>query len=87
MNNIFLIAIVVMIFLLIFQIAKASEYVSILKGEEKSRKQTNRINGFLLIAFLIFGLIGVWWCNDLYYGKTLFPTGAEFGRASGRERV
>src|SRR5437762_12720036 len=76
MNEIFLIAIVVMIFLLIFQIAKASEYVSILKGEEKARKQTNRVNGFLLIAFLIFGLIGVWWCNDLYYGKTLFPQGA-----------
>ncbi|MEP6617297.1 MAG: cytochrome c oxidase subunit II, partial [Ginsengibacter sp.] len=76
MNNIFLIAIVVMIFLLIFQIAKASEYVSILKGEEKSRKQTNRINGFLLIAFLIFGLIGAWWCNDLYYSKTLFPQGS-----------
>ncbi len=76
MNDIFLIAIVVMIFLLIFQIAKASEYVSILKGEEKSRKQTNRVNGFLLIAFLIFGLIGVWWCNDLLYGRTLFPQGA-----------
>ena len=76
MNDYFLIAIVVMIFLLIFQIAKASEYVSILKGEEKSRKQTNRINGFLLIAFLVFGLIGVWWCNDLYYDKTLFPQGS-----------
>ena len=76
MNDFFLIAIVVMIFLLIFQIAKASEYVSILKGEEKSRKQTNRINGFLLIAFLIFGLIGAWYCNDLYYGKTLFPQGS-----------
>ena len=76
MNDFFLIAIVVMIFLLIFQIAKASEYVSVLKGEEKSRKQTNRVNGFLLIAFLILGLIGAWWCNDLYYGKTLFPQGA-----------
>src|SRR5215210_8957410 len=76
MNQFFLIAIVVMIFLLIFQIAKASEYVSILKGEEKSRKQTNRVNGFLLIAFLIFGLSGVWYCNELYYGKTLFPQGS-----------
>ena len=76
MNDIFLIAIVIMIFLLIFQIAKASEYVSVLKGEEKSRKQTNRINGFFLIAFLIFGLIGAWWCNHLYYGKTLFVQGS-----------
>jgi len=76
MNTFFLIAIVVLIFLVIFQISKASEYVSILKGEEKSRKQSNKINGFLMIAFLIFGLIGVWWCNELFYPKTVLPYGS-----------
>lgn len=76
MNNFFLIAIVVLVFLVIFQISKASEYVSILKGEEKSRKQTNKINGFLMIAFLILGLIGVWWCNDLLYPKSGLMIGA-----------
>ncbi|MEO5648788.1 MAG: cytochrome c oxidase subunit II [Ginsengibacter sp.] len=76
MNNFFLIAIVVLIFLVIFQISKASEYVSILKGEEKARKQSNRINGFMMISFLIVGLIGVWWCNDLYYPHSTLPEGA-----------
>src|ERR1019366_2745047 len=76
MTDFFLIAIVVLIFLVIFQISKASEYVSILKGEEKSRKQNNKINGFFMIAFLIAGLIGVWYCNKLYYPKTLFVQGA-----------
>jgi cytochrome c oxidase subunit 2 len=76
MTEILLLAILVLIFVIIFQIAKASEYVSVLKGEEKARKQNNKINAFLLISFLIFGLIGIWWCNDLYYGKTLFPQGA-----------
>lgn len=76
MNEFFLIAIIVIIFIVIFQIAKASEYVSILKGEEKSRKQNNRINAFLLIAFLVLGMYGAWYCNELYYGKTLFPQGS-----------
>ncbi|MEO6488490.1 MAG: cytochrome c oxidase subunit II [Ferruginibacter sp.] len=76
MKDFFLVAIVIMIFVVIFQIAKASEYVSVLKGEEKSRKQNNKINGFLLLAFMVFGLIGVWYCNELYYGKTLFPQGS-----------
>jgi cytochrome c oxidase subunit II len=76
MTDYLLIAILVMIFIVIFQIAKASEYVSVLKGEDKARKQNNKINAFLLIAFLVFGLIGVWWCNDMFYGKTLFPQGA-----------
>ena len=76
MKELFLIAIGVMIFVIIFQISKASEYVSVLKGEEKSRKQNNKINAFMLISFLVLGLIGVWYCNELYYGKTLFPQGS-----------
>ena len=76
MTEFFLVAIGVMIFVVIFQISKASEYVSVLKGEEKSRKQNNRINGFMLIGFLILGMLGAWYCNELYYGKTLFVQGA-----------
>lgn len=76
MTQFLLIAIVVMIFLVIFQISKASEYVSVLKGEDKTRKQNNKINAFMLISFLVLGMIGVWWCNDMFYHKTLFPQGA-----------
>jgi cytochrome c oxidase subunit 2 len=67
------IAVIVLIFVVIFQIAKASEYVSVVKGEETSRKQNNKINAFLMLGFMILGLIGVWYCNDLYYDKTLLP--------------
>lgn len=71
MSTFFTIAVIVLVFLIIFQIAKASEYVSVLKGEDKSRKENNKLNGFFMIAFLILGLIGVYWCNELYFGKTL----------------
>ena len=76
MKELLFVAIIVMVFVVIFQIAKASEYVSVLKGEEKTRKQNNKINGFLFIVFLIVGLFGAWYCNHLYYGMTLFPQGA-----------
>lgn len=65
------IAVIVLIFVVIFQIAKASEYVSVLKGEETSRKQNNKVNGFLMVVFLVVGMIGVWYCNKLYFHKTL----------------
>ncbi len=76
MSMFFTIAVIVLVFLVIFQIAKAGEYVAVLKGEEKSFKQHNKINGFLMISFLILGLIGVYWCNSMFYPKTLFPQGA-----------
>ncbi len=71
MSAFFIIVVIVLVFLVIFQIAKASEYVAVLKGEERARKQNNRINGFFMIAFLIAGLIGVYLCNQALFGKTL----------------
>jgi cytochrome c oxidase subunit 2 len=66
---------------LIFQISKASEYVSVLKGEEKSFKQSNRINAFLFILFMVLGLAGAWWCNELLYDRTLLaqPAASDHG--------
>ncbi|MBV8254888.1 MAG: cytochrome c oxidase subunit II [Chitinophaga sp.] len=79
MSGFLAVLVVVLIFIVIFQIAKASEYVSILKGEKKARQQSNRINGFLLIAFLVLGLIGVYYCNDLLKGKILGESASDQG--------
>ncbi len=76
MNIWLLLCIIVMVFLVIFQIAKASEYVSVLKGEKKSREQSNRINAFLMLAFLVVGLFGAYVCNKNLYPKTLLPVGS-----------
>lgn len=76
MQMFFVIAVIALIFLVIFQISKAAEYVSVLKGEEQSRKQTNKVNAFLMLAFMIVGLIGVWYCNEILAPKTLMPAGA-----------
>lgn len=76
MNIWMLLGIVAMIFIVIFQIAKASEYVSVLKGEKKSREQANKINAFLMLAFLILGLAGAYWCHKMLTPLTLFPQGS-----------
>lgn len=81
MSGYFILAILALAFLVVFQIAKASEYVSVLKGEEKTFQQNNRINAFLFMAFLVLGLIGAYWCNELFYDKTLLgqPAASEHG--------
>ena len=76
MNIWLLLLVVTMILLVIFQIAKASEYVSVLKGEKKSREQSNRVNAFLMLVFLVLGLVGAYWCNEKLAGQTLFAQGS-----------
>ncbi|HPG12045.1 MAG TPA: cytochrome c oxidase subunit II [Chitinophagaceae bacterium] len=79
MQTFFIVAILVLGFLITFQIAKASEYVAVLRGIEKARKQTNKINGFMLLSFLILGLIGVWYCNKKLSGKILGAPASDHG--------
>ncbi len=79
MSSIWILVAFLLGFLVVFQIAKASEYVAILKGEEKTRQDSNRINAFLLLAFLIVGLFGVWYCNERLAGKILQESASEHG--------
>lgn len=79
MQTFFIIAVLALGFLITFQIAKASEYVAILRGEEKSRKQNNKVNAFLLLVFLILGLIGVYYCNEKLKGKILGAPASDHG--------
>jgi cytochrome c oxidase subunit II len=79
MSTTWIIIALILGFLVIFQIAKASEYVAILRGEQRSRRDSNRINAFLLLAFLIVGLFGVWYCNDRLSGKILGEAASDHG--------
>lgn len=79
MSSIWVIVALLLGFLIVFQIAKASEYVSILHGEEKTRRESNRINGFLLLTFLVAGLFGVWWCNHTLSDKILGEPASDHG--------
>jgi cytochrome c oxidase subunit II len=79
MQTLFIVAILALGFLITFQIAKASEYVAVLRGEDKAHKQTNRVNAFLLLMFLIIGLIGVYYCNEKLKGKILGVPASDHG--------
>jgi cytochrome c oxidase subunit II len=79
MQTFFIVAILALGFLITFQIAKASEYVAVIRGQDVTRKQTNKINGFLLLLFLILGLIGVYYCNEKLKGKILGDAASEQG--------
>ncbi|GAA4741747.1 cytochrome c oxidase subunit II [Flavisolibacter ginsenosidimutans] len=79
MSSIWIIVAFILGFLIVFQIAKASEYVAILHGEEKTRRDSNRVNGFMLLIFLVAGLFGVWYCNHALKDRILGEAASNHG--------
>ncbi len=79
MQAILISAILLLVLVVGFQIAKASEYVAMIRGFEKTRKQSNRINGFLMLVFLVLGLIGVYYCNEALKGTILGEPASDHG--------
>ncbi len=79
MQTLLIAAILILFLVVVFQIAKASEYVAMIRGYENARKQSNRINAFLLLAFLVLGLIGVYYCNEVLKGRILGEPASDHG--------
>jgi cytochrome c oxidase subunit 2 len=71
MSGLLIVLTVVLILVVIIQISKASEYVGILKGKDKTQEHANKVNATLMILFLIFGMIGVYICHELLKDKLL----------------
>jgi len=54
MQTLLISAILILFLVVVFQIAKASEYVAMIRGYENARKQSNKIN-----ALFVAGIFGI----------------------------
>lgn len=79
MSGFLTIALIALVFIIIYQIAKASEYAAILRGKEKVERQTNRTIAWLLVAFFFLGLWGIWECHQALTDKMLPVSASEHG--------
>lgn len=64
-------ALVALFFVIVYQIAKASEYAGILRGEEKVKAQSNKLMATLLLLFFILGCWGIYECHEAMLSKML----------------
>ena len=71
MSGLIVTALVILVFIVIYQIAKASELATIIRGDEKVKSQTNRLMAWLMVAFFILGMIGIFKCHEALIGKML----------------
>ncbi len=65
------ITLIVLVFIVIYQIGKASEYAGVLRGEAKMKAQVNRAIGFLLLLMFFIGVWGIWECHQIFKDRLL----------------
>lgn len=63
MSGLIVTALVILVFIVIYQIAKASELATILRGEEKVKSQTNKLMATLMVVFFFLGAYGIYKCH------------------------
>jgi cytochrome c oxidase subunit II len=71
MSGFIIIALIILVFIVIYQIGKASEYAAVIRGEEKVKTSTNRTIGVLLLVMFFLGLWGIWECNEMLKDRLL----------------
>jgi cytochrome c oxidase subunit 2 len=79
MSGLLSIVLMLLVFVIIYQIAKASEYSTILRGEGKINARVNRTMALLLVAFFVLGCYGIWACNDALIGRMLPVSASDHG--------
>jgi len=75
MSGFIMISLIILVFVIIYQIGKASEYAAILRGEKKVNAQVNRAIAFLMLATFVLGLWGIWECH-IYFKDMMLPVAA-----------
>lgn len=74
-----IIALTALVFIIVYQIAKASEYATALRGEEKVKAQTNKLMAWLMLFIFAAGIWGIWACHQGLIDKMLPPSASVQG--------
>lgn len=75
MSGFIITTLIILVFVIIYQIGKASEHAAVLRGEKKVNGQVNRAMALLLVATFLLGLWGIWACHN-YFKDMMLPVAA-----------
>lgn len=79
MSGFLTIVLIALVFIIIYQIAKASEYATILRGREKVERQTQRTIAWLFLIMFLLGMWGLYKCHIYLIDKMLPVAASDHG--------
>ncbi len=75
------ILLVILVFMVIYQIGKASEYAGVLRGQEKLKEKVNQVIAVILFVMFFVGMWGIWECHKMFVDRMLPVAACENGKS------
>ncbi len=75
MSGFIMITLIILVFVIIYQIGKASEYAAVLRGEKKINEQVNKGVAYVMVGIFLLGMYGIWVCHN-YFKDMMLPVAA-----------
>src|SRR5690606_26334371 len=79
MSGLIITALVILVFIVIYQISKAGELAMALRGEKEAEARTNKLMAWLMLITFILGLWGIWECHEYLMPMMLPESASEHG--------
>ena len=79
MSGLIITALVILVFIVIYQISKAGELAMALRGEKEAEAKTNKLMAWLMVITFILGLWGIWECHEYLMPMMLPESASEHG--------
>ncbi len=71
MSGLIIVLLIALVFIIIYQIGKSSEYAAVIRGSEVVGRRTNKTIAWLIVVSFLLGLYGIYVCNEYFKGKLL----------------
>lgn len=74
-----ILALIVLVFVILYQVAKASEYAADLRDPKELAAKTNRTMAWLMVALFVLGMWGIWECHRILMPYMLPVSASDHG--------
>ncbi len=79
MSGFLLLFLVLLVFVVLYQISKTSEYVTVLNGEDAAKARYNKLHAWSFIIFWVLFMAGVYYCHQYMLPKMLPVSASDHG--------
>lgn len=80
MQGLILVILVALVFVVLYQVGRASEMIATIQGYEKFDQNRNKWMGYSMLVLMVLFFGGIWWCHEYMMPKMIWKAASDHGQ-------